>query len=253
MIDDTSPDDRLDGQLMTLQRVVAPAAPPRAAIEAIVARNQVRRTRTRRAAGALAALVVMGTSALVLTTLDGDPTDVSTRIEPRSEVESERPDPDTGGNEQTCGGDLAGPEPARGDLRGDLAGVSDALEARFPSCFGGIVRTGPTSADVYVIDLVPEVVEAAGELVGPDYRLNPLPSDKAFADIRALKARIDGDAGPLHAVGVETAQSAIRISSEGPRVYLGISPYTPEAAAQLEELYGADSLIIDEYGATIPG
>jgi len=246
-------DDRLDGQLMTLQRVVAPAAPPRAAIEAIVARNQVRRTRTRRVAGALAAFVVMGTSALVLASLAGDPSDVRTRLEPRSEVESERPDPDTGGNEQTCGGDLAGPEPARGDLRGDLAGVSDALEARFPSCFGGIVRTGPTSADLYVIDLVPEVVEAGRELVGPEYRLTPLPSDNAMADIRALKEQIDGDAGPLHAVDVQTFQSGIRISSEGPRVYLGISPYTPEAVEQLEELYGADSVIVVEYGATIPG
>jgi hypothetical protein len=34
---------------------------------------------------------------------------------------------------------------------------------------------------------------------------------------------------------------------------VGLSPYSANAASQLEELYGADSLIIEEYGTVIPG
>jgi hypothetical protein len=247
-------DDRLDGQLLTLQRVAPPSAPPRAEIMAIVERNRVHRTRTRRMAVALAAVVVVGSGALVARTLDRGDEDGTRNDIVGAGPDVERAGPDIGGEmegTEACG--LAGPEPASRDLRDDLAGVGDVLEARFPSCFGGIVRTGPTSVDLYVVDLVPDVIEAAREMLGPGYEVTPLRSDRAFADIRALKERIDRDAGQLHAMGIETSSTGIRIASSGPRVLVGLQPYSAEAVEQLEERYGEDKLIVEEYGQTIPG
>jgi len=243
-------DDRLDGQLMTLQRVVTTKAPPRSEILAIVERNRVRRTRTRRVATALAAIVVMGTGALVVGMLDRDDESSGFKAGPETR-DVERPDTESSDGTEACG--LAGPEPASRDLRDDLAGVSDVLEARFPSCFGGIARTGPNSADLYVIDLVPAVVEAAQQLLGPDFEITPLPSDRAFVDIRALKDRIDRDQGVLHSMGIETTQTGVILASPGPRVWVGLLPYTAEAAEQLEERYGADKLIVEEFSNPIPG
>jgi hypothetical protein len=250
-------DDRLDGQLLTLRRVVATAAPPRSEILAIVERNRVHRTRMRRAAGALAAVVVVGTGALFFTALDGDDrADVAAGPDiagpdANGSNSVDVADPEVGGEAANC--DLAGPDPASEILPDDLAAVGDALEARFPSCFGGIVRTGDSSADLYIVDMVPEVKDMAQELLGPDFDLTALPSDQALADIEALKDRIDGDAGQLHSGNIPTSGTGIRIESEGPRVLVGLSPYSADAASQLEELYGADSLVIEEYGTVIPG
>jgi hypothetical protein len=250
-------DDRLDGQLLTLRRVVATAAPPRSEILAIVERNRVQRTRMRRVAGALAAVVVVGTGALFVTALDGDDrADVAAGPDIAGPDANggnsvDVADPEVGGEAENC--DLAGPDPASESLPDDLAAVGDALEARFPSCFGGIVRTGPAAADLYVVDLAPEVEDLAQELLGPGFTLTVLPSDQAMADIRATKLQIDDDAGQLHAQGIPTNGTGIRNGPEGPRVLVGLSPYSADAAAQLEDLYGADTLIIEEYGQVIPG
>jgi hypothetical protein len=253
-------DGRIDGQLLTLGRVVATAAPPRSEILAIVERNRVRRTRARRRAGALAAVAVVGTSAMFLTVFDGgDPADISADLGAGPDIagpEAQGGDvvvnPDVGGDEEgVCG--LAGPDPAHVIIPDDVAGVGDVLEARFPSCFGGIVRTGPNSADLFVIDLVPEVKELAQQLLGPNFAITALPSDHALKDIEALKVEIDEDAGQLHAAGVDTWSSGVRITSEGPRVMLGIDPYSPEAVERLEELYGANTLLVQNYGPVHPG
>jgi hypothetical protein len=257
-------DDRLDGQLLTLRRVVATAAPPRSEILAIVERNQVHRTRMRRVAGALAAVVVVGTGALFVTALDGDDrADVAAGPDiagpdvagpdANGSNSVDVADPEVGGEENQCGEGLAGPDPASEFLSDDLAVVGDALEAHFPSCFGGIVRTGPASADVYIVDMAPEVLELAQTMLGPGFDLTALPSDQAMADIKATKTQIDNDAGQLHTQGIPTYGTAIRIDAEGPRVLVGLSPYSADAASQLEELYGADALIIEEYGQVIPG
>jgi hypothetical protein len=253
-------DERMDGQLLTLGRVVATAAPPRSEILAIVERNRVRRTRARRRAGALAAVAVVGTSAMFLTVLDGgDRADISTDVGagpdiagPDAAGSGEVVTPDVGGDDEgVCG--LAGPEPEGGVGPDDLSGVGHALEARFPSCFGGIVRTGPRSADLYVVDLVPDVKARAQQLLGPDYELTTLPSDNALVDIKALKEQIDDDAGQLHAAGIDTFDTGIHRTSEGPRVLIGIDPYSPEAVEQLEELYGRDNLLIKNFGSVRPG
>jgi|RhiMethySRZTD1v2_1073278.scaffolds.fasta_scaffold727026_1 hypothetical protein len=251
--------DRLDGQLLTLSRVEVPPAPTRAAFEAIVERNRVQRARTRLAAAGLAIVALLGTGALATGVLRSHP-DVATDVGAGPDVNN--PDaggntntndvatPDEGGAGEACG--LAGPGSANAVPPDGIAEVSDVLEARFPSCFGGIVRQGPTTADVYVVGEVAEVFQAAQQLL-PGYDLTLLPSDNTMADVRAMKEQIDDDAGQLHAAGIQTHGTGIRIGSDGPRVYVGLSPYTPEAAHQLEESYGADFLLIEEFGEVIPG
>jgi hypothetical protein len=251
----------IDGQLLTLGRVAPTAAPPRAVFEAIVERNRAQRTRARRAAAGVAAVVVAGTGAFLVRTLDDGRSDVAANV--GADPNANSPDAATGGNDNDIAGsdvggedencDLAGPETA-GELQpDDLADVGGALEARFPSCFGGIVRTGPSSADLYVVDEFPGVKEAAQQMLGPGFTLTVLPSARALVDIEALKSKIDEDAGQLHAAGISTYGTGIRIESDGPKVLLGISPYSSAAVDQIEELYGADSLIIQDFGAVIPG
>jgi hypothetical protein len=135
---------------------------------------------------------------------------------------------------------------------GDLGAVGDALEARFPTCFGGIVRTGDLSADIYVVGHHPAVLAAAQVLAGPAYTLTVHVSDHTLADVRSLKLRIEADADELHAAGIPTHQTGIRIVAEGPRVLVGLEPDTPEARAGLEARYGADWLVIVGYGEVIP-
>jgi hypothetical protein len=250
-------DDRLDGQLQTLGRVVATAAPRRAEIAAIAQRNRHRRARARRVAGALATVVVVGTSALAFTVLDRDRDDVTADLGVGPDVAG----PDAaGGNEAVAsdvggddGCDLAGPDAASESFPDHLRAVGDALEERFPSCFGGIARTGPSAADLWVVDLAPEVKQAAQEMLGPDFLLTALPSDHALADVRAVKAQIDDNAAQLHSSGIPVAGTGIRLVTDGPRVLVGLSPYTREGVEQLEALYGDDVLLIDDYGAVIPG
>ena len=134
----------------------------------------------------------------------------------------------------------------------DLAAVGDALEARFPTCFGGIVRTGAHSADVYVVGQYAPVLVLARQLAGPTFTIAMRASDHAIADVRALKQRIDDDADELHAAGIPTQQTGIIIVAEGPRVLVGLDPDTPLARAALEARYGANWLVIMAYGPPTP-
>jgi hypothetical protein len=150
---------------------------------------------------------------------------------------------------QTCpavGADPAVPNP------GDLAAVGSALEARFPACFGGIVRTGDESADIYVVGEQAPVLALAQALAGPDYTVTMRSSDHALADVRALKTQVDADADELHAAGIPTNETGIRIVAAGPRVLVGIEPDTAAARAGLESRYGADWLLILHYGPVVP-
>jgi hypothetical protein len=142
---------------------------------------------------------------------------------------------------------VAGENPVGQIPMGDLGALSDALEARFPTCFGGVVRTGDLSADIYVVGQDPSVLLLAQQLIGSTYALTMRSSDHALADVRALKHQIDADADELHAAGIPTQQTGIRIESAGPRVLVGLSPDTPAARAALEQRYGADWLVILGY------
>jgi hypothetical protein len=145
-----------------------------------------------------------------------------------------------------------GDEPSVPAIPGDLGAVSDALEARFPACFGGIVRTGDSSADLYVVGNNPPVLALAQLLAGPGYTLTARSSDHAYADVRDLKHQIDDDADELHAAGIPTNDTGIVILSAGPRVLVGIHPDTAAARAALETRYGADWLLILHYGPVEP-
>jgi hypothetical protein len=135
----------------------------------------------------------------------------------------------------------------------DLAALGDALEARFPTCFGGIVRTGPSSADIYVVGAHAPVLVLAQQLAGPTIGITLRPGDHALRDVRALKTQIDGDAGELHAAGIPTQSTGIVIVAAGPRVLVGLDPDTPAARAALEQRYGAGWLQIEAYGPIQPG
>jgi hypothetical protein len=145
---------------------------------------------------------------------------------------------------------VAGQEPAGPIPFDDLAAVGDALEARFPTCFGGIVRTGPNAVDIYVVGLHLPVLTLAEGLIGPTYSVTLRASDHAIADVRDLKAEIDADADELHAAGIFTQATGIRIAGVGPRVLVGIDPDTAAARAGLESRYGADWLTIFHYEFT---
>jgi hypothetical protein len=129
----------------------------------------------------------------------------------------------------------------------DLGALSHALEARFPTCFGGVVRTGDHSADLYVIGQDPAVLLLAEQLIGPGFAFTERASDHALADVRLLKQQIDADADDLHAAGIPTQATGIKIVAAGPRVLVGIWPDSAEARAGLEERYGADWLLIIAY------
>jgi hypothetical protein len=135
---------------------------------------------------------------------------------------------------------------------GDLGAVSDALEARFPACFGGIVRTGDLSAVISVVGDNPPVLALAQVLAGPDYTVTVRSSDHTLADVRALKHQVDADADELHAAGIPTNDTGIKIVAAGPRVLVGIDPDTAAARTALETRYGADWLLILHYGPVIP-
>jgi hypothetical protein len=135
---------------------------------------------------------------------------------------------------------------------GDLGAVSDALEARFPACFGGIVRTGDESAVISVVGDNPPVLALAQVLAGPEYTVTVRSSDHTLADVRVLKTQVDADADELHAAGIPTNDTGIRIVAAGPRVLVGIDPDTAAARTALETRYGADWLLILHYGPVVP-
>jgi hypothetical protein len=146
---------------------------------------------------------------------------------------------------------VAGSEPVT-PIPDDLAALSDALEARFPSCFGGVVRTGPSSADLYVVGGHAPVLVLAQQLLGPTFDLTLRASDHALADVRALKHQIDADADELHGLGIPTSATGIRIVAAGPRVLVGLWPDSQAARTALEQRYGADWLVIEAYGPVEP-
>ena len=135
----------------------------------------------------------------------------------------------------------------------DLAALRDALEARFPTCFGGVVRTGPSSADIYVVGSHAPVLVLAQQLMGPTFTIAMRASDHAVADVRALKAQIDADADELHAAGIPTQDTGIRMVAEGPRVLVGLWPYTQAGVTALEARYGTGWMDIQAYGPVEPG
>jgi hypothetical protein len=142
---------------------------------------------------------------------------------------------------------VAGQEPAGPIPLDDLAAVGDALEARFPTCFGGIVRTGPHSADIYVVGLHLPVLTLAEALAPLGYSIDLRASDHALADVRELKSQIDADRDELADDGIFVQGTGIRIDDAGPRVLVGIDPDTSAARAGLESRYGADWLIIRHF------
>jgi hypothetical protein len=148
---------------------------------------------------------------------------------------------------------VVGQDPPSPVPLGNLAAVGRALEARFPTCFGGIVRTGDLSADIWVVGEDPAVRADALLLAGPGYTIGVHPSDHALVDVRALRSRIDADADELHAAGIPTHQTGVMIVNEGPRVLVGLQPDTPAARAALEQRYGADWLVILDYGPPTGG
>jgi hypothetical protein len=137
--------------------------------------------------------------------------------------------------------------------------VGDALEARFPSCFGGIVNTGeaipPLRATIFVIGEDPAVLELAEQLFGPGVEVTMQPSDIALRDVRELKHRIEEDvaSGELADEGIVVNGAAIRQRQDGPRVLVLLGTDTPEARARLEELYGRGWLEIVESSGVLPG
>jgi hypothetical protein len=134
----------------------------------------------------------------------------------------------------------------------DLAALRDALEARFPTCFGGVVRTGPHSADIYVVGEDGPVFALAQQLAGPTFDLTLRASDRALADVRALKHQIDADADELHAAGIPTQQTGITVTAAGPRVLVGLWPDSVAGRTALEERYGTGWLVIMAYGPILP-
>jgi hypothetical protein len=231
-------DDELEGQLLTLRRVTATPAPPRSQIAALVERNRVRRVRARRVAVGVTAVVVATLGGFLALGLSGDQTDVT----------AQRGTHPSGTN--VC--DLAGQEPARHIPSWNLAGVSGALEARFPTCFGGIARTGPHTADLYVVNAEPVVLDLAQQLVGPGFTFTLKPSNHTQAQVKALKNRIDFDHDELHAAGVPTHSTSIQNFDGGPRVVVYIYPDTADARAELERRYGTDTMSIQPGGEVIP-
>jgi hypothetical protein len=248
-------DDPLEQQLLTLQRVEAPPPPSVADLEKLLRRGREQKTRARRLAVAASAAAVAAGAGTVWTLGMRDPGG-----DQRSDVASEgRPSPDdndvSGGAE--C--DLAGPDPATDPAPWDVAGVGDVLEARFPSCFGGIANTGeavePLRVAIWVIGEDPAVLERAEELFGPDVEVTMRPSDLALRDVRELKHRIDDDiaSGELADEGIVVHGAAIRQMVDGPRVLVLLGTDTPEARARLEELYGRGWLEIVESSGVLPG
>jgi hypothetical protein len=202
------------------------------------------------AAAAVVMLATVGLGGWLADRSEDAPSNVATGPEPMPGP-GRAPGPDRSPGPDRCR--AAGPEPTVPDIPGDLASIADALEQRFPSCFGGIGNAGPFAADVWVVGEDPAVLAEARRLTGPRYTVTMLPSDHAVADVRALKRTIDADRTELHDDGIITHDSGITIEAGGPRVLIGISPYSAEARAALEERYGADWLIVEDYGEVIPG
>jgi hypothetical protein len=224
-------------------------------LERLLRRGREQKTRARRLAVAASAAAVAAGAGTVWTLGMRDPGG-----DQGSDVASQgTPSPD---DDEVSGGtdcDLAGPDPATDPAPWDVAGVGDALEARFPSCFGGIVNTGeaipPLRATIFVIGEDPAVLELAEQLFGPGVEVTMQPSDIALRDVRELKHRIEEDvaSGELADEGIVVNGAAIRQRQDGPRVLVLLGTDTPEARARLEELYGRGWLEIVESSGVLPG
>jgi hypothetical protein len=248
-------DDPLEQQLLTLQRVEAPPPPSVADLEALLRQGREKTTRARRLAVAASVAAVAAGAGAVWSVGMRDPGD-----DKAGDVAAEGTNNPSDNESSRVGDcDLAGPDPATNFPSWDVAGIGDALEARFPSCFGGIVNTGggaaTTTVDIYVLGEDPAVLALAHELFGPGVEVTMRPSDLAITDVRATKQRIDGDVadGSLAAEGITVNITGIRIEDDGPRVWLGLGTDTPEIRARLEELYGDGWLTMTESSGVLPG
>jgi hypothetical protein len=249
-------DDPLEQQLLTLQRVEAPPPPSVADLERLLRRGREQKTRARRLAVAASAAAVAAGAGTVWTLGMRDPGGDQS-VDMSSEGSTSPDDNVDVSGSSDC--DLAGPDPTTDPDAWDVDGVSDALEARYPSCFGGIVNTGealgPFSVDLYVVGEDPAVLELAEELFGPEVAVTMRPSDMALSDIRDVKHRIDDDmaSGFLEDEGIVVNGASIRFLDDGPRVYVLLGTDTPEVRARLEEIYGPGRLDMVESSGVLPG
>jgi hypothetical protein len=133
----------------------------------------------------------------------------------------------------------------------DAAALSDALAARFPSTFSGVVTTGDSSVDIYALGDPTEIADSARRLTDGHFAITMRAGDHSRQEMLALKLRIESEESALHQRGVDVHGLGIRIEPNGSRVLVLLSPDTPSAEAELRGRYGADTLTILHSGGTV--
>jgi len=122
--------------------------------------------------------------------------------------------------------------------------LSAALALRFPSTFGGLVVTGTGTIDIFAADEMTDLETMARDLAGEHYVVNMRQSEYTLEHINNLKKRIERDRPTLVQSGVPIKGLGIRIEANGPRVLVLLNPNTPEAVAELNRRYGANTITL---------